>query len=110
MLGGPPSSFSEYFQPDPGTEWVAADVEACAGPESKNFSISPFEFELQLADNTRAESNFMSKDPSLNHTELSPGDCVRGFISYEVPTGKKPIKFIYNELTFFSGAKIKWVL
>jgi opacity protein-like surface antigen len=106
----PYTSDNQFMKPEAGMRWMAVDVEACAGPDAKDFSVNPFEFELQLADNTRAEPNMLGKDPSLNHTELSAGDCVRGFVSYEVPNGKNPVKFIYNEMSFFGGAKVKWAL
>ena len=91
----PPAQFSE---PDPGNEYGSADVEFCRGAEvgedGFQSSIGPGAFELQMGDNTRRTFDLGVKEPALNYTEVpSIGDCVRGWVTYQVPVGIRP-KFV----------------
>ncbi len=94
----------EYTKPEPGKEFAAIDVEGCATP-SKSAGFNPFDFTLQMPDNTRLEADIAVKEPALNDTTLTPGDCVRGWITFQTPQGERP-KFI-----IFTGSSIiKWTV
>jgi hypothetical protein len=84
----------EFTTPEAGNEWAVIDVEACAGPfddpEGLRYA-NPFDFELIMPDNTRVISDLPVREPALNDTELPyANDCVRGFVSYQVPAGQRP--------------------
>jgi hypothetical protein len=83
----------------------AVDVEACA--TSDKLDISPGEFELQLDDNTRAERSIASHKPELHSTTVAPGDCLRGFVTYDVPNGRTPTMVMSED---FSGTILRWKL
>lgn len=106
---GPVSFEHDLAQPSAGMQFYAADVEACATAGGKGFSLSPYEFEFQMPDNTRATAVIGWQEPALNHTELARGECVRGWITLEVPTGQTPAFLIYEELAV-DGAKVTWDL
>jgi hypothetical protein len=86
----------EFFEPESGQEYAAADVEFCAAvdpPEStgsSTYPVNPFDFELVMGDNTRRQADMGVKEPTLNHTEVAVGDCVRGWVTYQVPAGIRP--------------------
>jgi hypothetical protein len=74
---------AELFEPDPGNTITAVEVEACAGPDG--FAANAFYWSAFLSDNTTAENYLFADDfPSVR---LTPGGCVLGVITYEVPDG-----------------------
>jgi hypothetical protein len=85
-----------------GKHFAAADLEFCA--EEVN-DINPFYFDLEMPDHTRIKSYSGIKDPALNHANLQPGECVRGWVSYAVPNGQEPVS-----LVFTSTIGVKWNL
>lgn len=86
------------------------DVEGCAGPTDDTSglrAINPFDFELQMPDHTRIQADVPVREPALNYVDLAlAGDCARGFITYQVPQGQRPI-FIENTLT---NPKVRWIV
>lgn len=97
---------ADTFQPKPGFEFQAADVEGCAGPDIEGSAgFNPFDFALQMPDNTRLQSDIGVKEPPLNDTTLTPGDCVRGWVTFQVPEGETPTSVIYT-----ASSIIKWAV
>lgn len=81
----------EYWTPARGQEFAAADVEFCLGSAEGQTAIGPADFELQMGDNTRRAGAIAAREPALHYTEIGgPGDCVRGWVTYEVPAGERP--------------------
>lgn len=98
---------NQFFEPDPGNSFAAVDVEACAGPDSSNGVASTFDFELQMPDNTRMDATFMpAKEPELKSGALAAGDCIRGWVSFEVPTGAKPAAVVFSDF----DTSLKWAI
>jgi hypothetical protein len=85
----------DFFDPDPGNEYAAADIEFCRGVpvEEDEFltGVGPGDYELQMGDNTRRSFDIGAREPQLNYTEVTGvGDCVRGWVTYQVPVGVRP--------------------
>ena len=96
----------DYTKPDPGKAFAAIDVEGCANPDTnESTGLNPYDFTLQMPDNTRLEPDIGAKEPALNDTTLTPGDCVRGWVTFQVPQGQKP-KFV----VFTGSSIIKWAV
>lgn len=70
------------------------------GPSGNTqLSINPFQFSLQMPDNTRIEPTLLaSPEPALPAANLSAGECVRGKLGFEVPQGQIP-NFVLQEGT-----------
>jgi hypothetical protein len=84
----------------------AADVEMCAGSGGPA-AYNPLYFQLQLADNTRADPNLAGpKAPSLPSGTLAPGQCVRGWVSF-VPSSERPVALVLATTT---GEPVVWHL
>ncbi len=93
---------NSYVHPDAGKEFAAADIETCAtgdltqvsgqpvAPENQYIEDNPYDYELVMPDNTRLQPSIGAKDPGLNDTKLYHGDCVRGWVSWQVPAGTRP--------------------
>jgi len=101
----PAQGSSTYDTPPAGSKFGAADVEACA--RTKATSINPFRFTVQMADNRRIEHGIGGPRPSLNHTELQPDECVRGWVTFDVPDTGTPTYLVF---TPYSGPGTKWSL
>lgn len=89
----------EFDSPNPGQEFAAADVEFCADvdtgdPDFPAYNVGPGDWELQMADNTRRSFDIGVKEPAMNYTDVAKGDCLRGWVSYQVPAGERPVFLI----------------
>jgi hypothetical protein len=97
---------------EPGHVFAAIGVEACTSPDLGRTAIfGPSDFQLQMPDNTRAGWAPLIKDPALLSTTLVPGDCVRGFVSFEIPEGVMPESAVFE--TFDADGNpvvLKWAV
>ena len=102
----PVTSDNRFVQPKAGNVFAAIEVQQCAGPSGDRFGPNRFDWELAMPDNTRLEPGLSSVvEPQLGSSPLGPGDCIRGWVSFEVPSGATPRHVVYNEVT--TGAA-KW--
>jgi hypothetical protein len=95
------------IEPDPGNEYAAIQVGSCVAATAMPTSIHAFYFELQMPDDTRRRSSYPVREPALNSTELNTGDCIRGWVSFQVPVGTRPKLIIFS---VDGGASVKWAL
>lgn len=95
---GPAKSDNQFIKPKEGKEYAAIDMEFCAGlaVEEGAAGANPFDFAIQLPDNTRGEQTIDIKEPGLHDTTLPPNECVRGWITFEIPAGQKATFVLYN--------------
>lgn len=100
----PPASTSSFSQPGAGMVFAAADVQECAGPAGEKFSPNRFDFELALSDNTRIRAGVEVQAPQLASSPLLPGDCIRGWVSFEVPAASTIRQVVYST----GSASAKW--
>lgn len=106
----------QIFQPDPGAQFVAADVEVCAGiverinaaGDPQRTQIGPVDFGVQMPDNTRFPSTISPTKPALPGTILSAGDCVRGSVAFEIPQGQIPSYVLFTASA--SRVTAKWAV
>lgn len=86
-----------------GFEWGAADVEICSNVDSY-FNHSSWR--LTYADHTMIEPSstgyrqFPQPDYPWGDQDITAGQCVRGWITYAVPAGKKPATVQYQPQGF----------
>lgn len=91
-------------QPKAGMVFAAAEVQECAGPAGERFSPNRFDFELALTDNTRIQAGVEVQAPQLASSPLLPGDCIRGWVSFEVPAAGTVRHIVYST----GNASAKW--
>ena len=100
----PPSN--QFSKPESGSEFSVIDVGACAGNAAT--SINPYSFALQMPDNSRLDPAFVSAvEPRLNLTNLSAGDCVRGYVTFETPQGQTPSFVLFEQPL---APAVKWAV
>lgn len=100
----PVTSDNRFTQPKAGFIFAAVDIQQCAGSGGDRFGPNRFDWELAMPDNTRLKAGSTVVEPQLGSSPLAPGDCIRGWVSFEVPTGDTPRHVVYNEVTT-GGAK-----
>jgi hypothetical protein len=62
-----------------------------------------------MPDNTRRQMT-SGKQPALNLTTLNPSDCVRGWITYEVPTNQRTTSVVYSPSSAGVTTLLKWAV
>jgi hypothetical protein len=95
---GPVESNNRFLKPAAGMVYEAADVQECASP-TEDRGVNPDDFDLQMPDNTRASHTIAIKDPGFHATTLGPGQCLRGWITYEIPRGQTPALILLTSST-----------
>ncbi len=96
----PVSAPSSKKHSEPGHEFSAIEVEGYAGENIEDYldGLGESDFKLQMPDNTRLQWAFAVylKQPALHYTRLTPGDCVRGWITFQTPQVDKPKFVVYS--------------
>ena len=77
--------------PDPTKIYAAADIEACAGKSSHDAGVAPGFFRVELRNRTQWPPVQPVKQPALQPTELAPGRCARGWVSFSLPRTIEPV-------------------
>jgi hypothetical protein len=104
----PPTS---YDKPKAGYEFLVLDVEVCASSDSEGLEyINPFDFVLQMPDNTRLKPEELHAERELEHIDLLPDDPVRGLIYFQTPKVEKPKAVIFSQMAVSGVNTVKWAV
>jgi len=89
-----------------GRTFTAIDVGGCVvGSSAPADGPGPAFFQLVMPDDTRASPASPVKEPALRVTRLAPGECIRGWVTFESPAGVRPVAVVFNASTL-----IRWTL
>lgn len=93
-----------------GNSFWTANVQQCSSPTAKGAtSANPFDWSMQTADNSRVTHGFYTvREPALHATDLAPGQCVRGWITFQVPTATPAVKVVYSGGGWDSTTILRW--
>ena len=83
---------------DPGNHFAAVDFEVCA--TSSPASFSPLDLVVVDSANRRWETwnvQDYTNDPRLRSTTVSPGDCARGWVSFQVADDATPVAVLETD-------------
>ncbi len=101
-------------KPDRGFGFSGIEVKGCAGPDSENslMHIGPGAFALRLQDGSRLPPEEFGEDakvkePALQSMNPLPGECGRGFVTFQTPAGERPELVLYDE-QFVLESTITW--
>lgn len=96
---------ARFSQPNAGYHWAAVDFQACAG--SNQFSVNRLYLILSMPDNSRIQRDgTTTRAPDLSSADLPAGECVRGWLTYQVPDGSRPSTIIWDDPQRFA----KWTV
>ncbi len=91
-------------KPDRGFGFSGIEVKGCAGPDSENslMHIGPAAFALRLQEGAVLQPEEFGEDakvkePALQSMNPLPGECGRGFVTFQTPTGERPELVLYEE-------------
>ena len=100
--------------PQQGYELAVVEVKGCAGPDSENslMHIGPGAFVLRMPDGTRLLPEELGegakvKEPALQSMNPLPGECDRGFVTFQTPRDERPELLLYDE-EFVLKNSIAW--
>lgn len=89
--------------PKAGTRRYAVEITI----ENMSRQLAPYSAlfgKVTLADSTEYPPVISDQpDPSLTGGSLTPGESIRGWLAYDLPTGSKPARFSYDQI-LSSGA------
>ena len=83
----------------------AADVEACTGATSARIEASLFTIELGNGSALVPVGDGSGRQPVLTTTDLQPGACGRGWVSYQLPQDQAPVALVFR-----GSSVIRWSL
>lgn len=88
-------------KPEKGHEFSGIEVKGCAGPDSENslMHIGPDAFVLRMPDGAGVlpEGGSRAKEPALESMNPLAGECDRGYVTFQTPTGERPELVLYDE-------------
>jgi hypothetical protein len=92
---------------EPGNKFSAIDVEGCNRDSDAGISIDALEFSLSMPDNTRVQpTGLPAVQPDMhNPVTLQRGECIRGWLSFQVPQETSPTIVLFNSK---SGSTARW--
>ena len=94
--------------PSPGNTLYGTDVQVCAGSTATTYN--KVYFAMVMADKTRAVATLTPlKEPGLGTGQLTPGQCIRGWMTFPVPAGAKPATLTLAP-GLFSSTTVTWDL
>jgi hypothetical protein len=96
-------------RPAAGSQFGAADIEVCAVGDARAAGrlANPPGYSVKFSDNTEAEGSLgQERKPGLPARNLVPGECVRGWVSFEIPKTERPTFVAFD----FMGTAIRWAL
>lgn len=89
--------------PSAGNGYAAVEVGGCVSTGSEG--PDPQYFDLVLPDWSRLRPTFALKQPALRATRLAVGECIRGWITFEVPTSTRPQAVVFN-----ASSLVRWAI
>lgn len=101
----PVVSGNRFTQPKDGYIFASIEVQHCAGSGGDQFGPNRFDWEIALIDNTRLRAGSTVSEPQLASSPLGPNDCIRGWVTFEVPAAATPRHVVYAGVT---NGSAKW--
>lgn len=90
--------------PERGFAFSGIEVRGCAGPDSEQslMSLGPNAFVLRTTNGARIHPEGFSEDakvkqPALESMNPFPGECDRGFVTFQTRRGERPELVVYEE-------------
>lgn len=102
---GVPSQDSVY-EARAGMDFFVIEAEVCV-PESANEPsyFTPREFNLLNQDTVRRMASVPTQLPALRGSSVEPGECNRGYITFQVEEGEEPQAVVYE-----GSSVVEWEL
>jgi hypothetical protein len=87
-----------------GMEFFVIEAEVCvSSTTSEPEYFSPREFSVRVSPTVRRMASIPAKLPALRGTRVEPGDCDRGFITFQVADAEEP-----RAVMFEGASSVQW--
>lgn len=88
----------DTVSPPSGRRFDAIEVEGCAPARAPDDGsvVNPFRFVLRLPDDTSIAHGVAVREPAVGFVALGPGECTRGWITFEVTRSARPTAVVYS--------------
>lgn len=93
-----------------GTDVLGLDVELCAGPDMPHgpLSAEPFAFSSRMPDNTQHNVSLGEFDPQFIRSDLTAGECNRGWVTFLYEADERPDLFTYDMTYGETTTNVRW--
>lgn len=91
----PYTSSNQFIVPKSGNKYVTVDI-TLQNNAKDPYTYNALEFKLHDNQDYGYTMAMSDKDPALNTGALQPGEKIRGFITFEIPTNNSPAKLVYT--------------
>jgi hypothetical protein len=92
------------YRPGRGKEFFVIEVNACVPEEAGEVVFfTPRQFGLLGSDEVRRIPTIPAKMPALRGARVSPGDCSRGYVTFQVDEGGEP-----GSVIFEGSSVVRW--
>jgi Domain of unknown function (DUF4352) len=98
---------SSFYTVKPDHTVVAVDVQGCVPSSGEETSFNPLYFSIKMPDNTKISAALGAVDGQIDSSKVTPGDCVRGRVAFDVPAGTQPEALYFQP---FGSSALRWTL
>ncbi|MGF1472746.1 MAG: hypothetical protein ACFB50_13535 [Rubrobacteraceae bacterium] len=103
-LGVPPQE--SVYEARAGMDFYIIEAEVCvSGSNMEPEYFTPREFSLLNADTVRRMASVPTKLPALRGSDVEPGECNRGYITFQVDEGEEPQRVVFE-----GSSAVEWDL
>jgi len=82
-------------QPPDGNVFSSVDAQVCA--EAAAVFFDPASLTLVVPEGTPVLRPSYAREPALGAADVAAHQCVRGYVTYQLPTGVRPIAVTFND-------------
>jgi len=94
-----PDTSGDVFKLKAGYEFADIDVKVC-NVGGTDVVANPGWWTLQMPDDTQAKWDGGGRTPDIGSSSVSNGQCVRGWVTFEIPAGARPSTIIWTATDF----------
>jgi hypothetical protein len=100
-------TFNPRAGAEPGTVYYAVDVTG-KNTGDRNYALNAINFQLKDSDSFVTTIGFAlgAPEPMLTHTDIAPGQEVRGWLTFKVAAGRAATELLYRSFTGTSGSVV----
>lgn len=93
-----------------GQRVLGLDIELCAGPDMPDgpLTAEPFDFSSRMPDNTRQNTDLGKLDPQFIRSDLTAGECNRGWVTFIYEENERPDLFTYDLTYAGETYNVRW--
>lgn len=90
----------------PDNVFAVVDVEGCVNQRRSGvITLYTSAFTLEMPDGSERRPTLAAREPALSDPPVRAGNCIRGFLTFEVPLDERPVFVVYRTIPEASAAE-----